>query len=137
MIIFIIVFIVIVFSLMPKKKEEEKIEETIAQMPRLYLKGKRVSGVKAVLDLATDAETIDTFLYENGVVTITKRNGKRYSSHLKDMAFSVWKQKGVVFYECAFGNEKLSSHQMIFVFSDDEWQQIFNVLSKSKTTYGC
>ena len=137
MIIFIIVFIVIVFSLMPKKKEEEKIEETIAQMPRLYLKGKRVSGVKAVLDLATDAETIDTFLYENGVVTITMRNGKRYSSHLKDMAFSIWKQKGVVFYECAFGNEKLSSHQMIFVFSDDEWKQIFNVLSKSKTTYGC
>lgn len=137
MVLFIIVVIVLFLILTPKKKETKNVEEVAFQMPRLYLKGKKVSGVKAFLDWATDAETIDTFLYENGVVTITMRSGKRYSSHLRDMAFSIWKQKGVVCYECAFGNEKLSSHTMLFVFSDDEWQQIFNVLSKSKITYGC
>lgn len=134
MILFIVIVVVLLLVFKPRQKEQKEIEKMVTNTPRLYLKGKEVTGWKAFLDLASDAETIATFLYENGYVTITMRNGKRYSSHLSNMAFSKWKQKGVVFYECVFGKERLYSHKMNFVFTDEEWKQIFDILYMSATT---
>ena len=67
-IIIALVIWVIVSALTPEKKNEAEVARTIRRTPSVYLKA-----------MQKESGNINTFNYENGWVTITMANGRKYS----------------------------------------------------------
>lgn len=145
LIIIVVVVWLIISALTPEKKEKGEIERAIKRTPSVSLNA-----------MQKQPDNIDTFHYENGVVTIKMTNGGKYSGHLKNMVVNFTTEGGyrynynpvlkrtVPFYlgpirkyvSITFNNN--NSVRFLrdnAVFSDKDWDRIYNVLECAETIY--
>ena len=141
LIIIAVVVWLIISALTPEKKEKGEIERAIRRTPSLYLKAmQKVHG------------NIDTFNYDNGWVTITMADGRKYSGHLENLEVTFLTQqqryynsftktyvnigvpKRSVTIEFG-GNNSIDFLRNSSVFSDNDWNRIYKVLEGAQTIY--
>ena len=136
LLIIIVIGIIIYASVTPSNKTQGEISQVKNQLPNIYLQARNMGGLLKTLNLAFDDSVIlQHFSYENGVVTLTMKNGATMKAPLADMEVS---------FE-AFVNE---THVKIVaygrkqkVITDDnfnkyEWEIILRVLALAGKTYG-
>lgn len=137
LILFIVWYLISAFT--PKVKKKGELEKAVKETPRVYLKGRNLSTAQKFLHCSPDTETIDTFLHEDGIVTMTMRDGKRYSSHLRNMTvrFAYNLQYKTIFVSVEFnnGSSVVNFHQVNALFGVEEWQLIYDVLGNARTVY--
>lgn len=137
-ILIIIVVIAIIGSAMPDKKDKKQVREEIEKLPRIFFRGKNMSGLEKFANLAyDDRKILKSFLYDSGFVTLTMQNGDVLTASLGtiEVFFSKLKNSPIdvtVIYQ----NQKVNFYQMVGLYSDKEWEVIYKILSLANTTYG-
>lgn len=140
-IIIALVIWVIVSALTPEKKNEAEVARTIRRTPSVYLKA-----------MQKESGNINTFNYENGWVTITMANGRKYSGHLGNLEVTFLTQQqryynsftkmyvniGVPKRSVTIvfgGNNSVDFPRNTSIFSDSDWDRIYKVLEGAQTIY--
>lgn len=136
-IVIIIAIMAVIASNQPDKKNKEKVEEEISKLPKIYLKSRTLTGFEKAMNLAYDDTCIlDSFLYEQGTVKLTMKNGKVLWFPLSEaeVRFEKDKIRGIfVTVKHCRGKVKFNE---ITNFNNQEWEVIYKVLSLAGTTYG-
>ena len=66
-ILIIIAVIAIIGSAMPDKKDKKQVREEIEKLPRIFFRGKKMSGLEKFANLAyDDRKILKSFLYDSG-----------------------------------------------------------------------
>ncbi|MGJ0550370.1 hypothetical protein [Phocaeicola vulgatus] len=139
MITFIIIIIVLclIFGNKADKKNIQKDNEEIDKLPRIYFKSKNLTGTQKFLNLAFfDNEILNSFLYDNKRITLVMKNGRVVSAPLQEVEVHFTKTKGIIEVTVKGGNSKIEFREMDHLFSHQEWEVIYRVLSLAGTTYG-
>jgi len=138
----IIIVVLVVWALIatftPDKKDNLKVKEEIEKLPRIDLKGKKMSGLEKLANLAYDDNTIlKSFLYDNGIVTLTMQSGKVLAASLTSMEVHFVKLRNAPIDVTVIDrNYKINFYEMAGLYSSQEWEVIYKVLSLANTTYG-
>lgn len=137
MITFLVILLLVIYiikSSTPNRKDDTQIKEAIDTIPPLIIKGRILGKLERLL--CSTSELVDIFKYEDGVVSITMKNGKQYSSHLKDMTVAITYiiQMRNYAYEITFNNGKVRFWKTD-IFTNEEWNEIDNILIMAKTVY--
>lgn len=136
-IIVIICVWVLIASNTPDKKDKEKVKEEIEKLPRILLKSKNLSGWEKFVNLAYDDSTIlKSFLYDNGFVTLTMQSGAKLTASLSSMQVIFTKVNSLIEVTVSDRNSKIKFYEMAYLYSNQEWEVIYKVLSLANTTYG-
>ena len=89
LLIIIVIGIIIYASVTPSNKTQGEISQVKNQLPNIYLQARNMGGLLKTLNLAFDDSVIlQHFSYENGVVTLTMKNGATMKAPLADMEVS-------------------------------------------------
>lgn len=138
----ILIIVLVIWALKsaftPDKKDEQKVQEEIEKLPRIFLKGKNMGKMEKFANLAfDDSKILKSFLYENGNVTFTMQSGQILVASLSSMEVHFVKFKNApIDVTVKDRNYSLNFQEMIYLYQDQEWEIIFKVLSLAKTTYG-
>ncbi|MBQ8365295.1 MAG: hypothetical protein IJX41_05370 [Bacteroidaceae bacterium] len=137
MITFLVILLLVIYiikSSTPNRKDDTQVEEAIDTIPPLIIKGRILGKLECLL--CNTSELVDIFKYEDGVVSITMKNGEQYSSHLKDMTVAITYiiQMRNYAYEITFNNRKVRFWKTD-IFTNEEWNEIDNILIMAKTVY--
>ena len=136
LIIIIVIGIIIYSALTPNNKTQGEINQAKHQLPNIYLQARNMGGLLKTLNLAFDDSVIlQHFSYENGVVTLTMKNGAIMKAPLSDMEVSfdalVNEIHATIF---AYGRkQKVITYDN---FNKHEWEVILRVLALAGKTYG-
>lgn len=137
-IVIIVLAICGAFNPTPDKKDKQKVREEIEKLPRIFLKGKKMSGFEKFANLAYDDNTIlKSFLYDNSIVTLTMQSGKVLTASLASMEVHFEKVKNSPIDVTVIDrNYKINFYEMAGLYTSQEWEVIYKVLSLANTTYG-
>ena len=136
LIIIIVIGIIIYSALTPNNKTQGEINQAKHQLPNIYLQARNMGGLLKTLNFAFDDSVIlQHFSYENGVVTLTMKNGAIMKAPLSDMEVSfdalVNEIHTTIF---AYGRkQKVITYDN---FNKHEWEVILRVLALAGKTYG-
>ena len=136
LIIIIVIGIIIYSALTPNNKTQGEINQAKHQLPNIYLQARNMGGLLKTLNFAFDDSVIlQHFSYENGVVTLTMKNGTIMKAPLSDMEVSfdalVNEIHTTIF---AYGRkQKVITYDN---FNKHEWEVILRVLALASKTYG-
>lgn len=136
LIIIIVIGIIIYSALTPNNKTQGEINQAKHQLPNIYLQARNMGGLLKTLNFAFDDSVIlQHFSYENGVVTLTMKNGAIMKAPLSDMEVSfdalVNETHATI---VAYGRkQKVITYDN---FNKYEWEVILRVLALASKTYG-
>ena len=117
-----------------KKGSQEEIEEAIAKLPPLHLKGKPVSGMDKIC--FGKGYSLDIFDYKDGNLTVSLQNGKIFSGQLKNYSFYFANVKGIIEITLKIGGKSTTFNYVESIFTKDEWNAICGVMLCAGRTYG-
>lgn len=137
MFILIVLFIIVVIvSLKPKQKSQNEMVQAQNSLPNIYLQERNMGGLLKTLNLAfDDSVVLQYFSYENGVVTLTMKNGATMKAPLSDMEVSYSTYVSEIHATVvAYGRkQKVITYDN---FNKHEWEVILRVLALAGRTYG-
>ena len=138
LIVIVVLAICGAFNPTPDKKNKQKDREEIEKLPRIFLKGKKMGGLEKLANLAYDDNKIlKSFLYDNGIVTLTMQSGKVLTASLTSMEVHFVKLRSAPIDVTVIDrNYKINFYEMAGLYSSQEWEVIYKVLSLANTTYG-
>lgn len=135
--LFILIVLVAIFSFKPDKKNMQLVNEEIQKLPKISLRGKNMTGTQKFLNLAyDDDEILNSFLYESGAVKLEMKNGKYIFAPLSEIEVRFTKSNNMIFVTVKRGNIKIEFREMAFLYTQQEWEVIYKVLSLAGRTYG-
>lgn len=136
LIIIIIIGIIIYASVTPNNKTQGEIRQVKNQLPNIYLQSRNMGGLLRTMNLAfDDASILQYFSYENGVVTLTMKNGATLKAPLANMEVSYSTYISDIKMDISAYNRKVS----VIAFdnyNEHEWEVIIRVLALAGKTYG-
>lgn len=137
-----IIIVALIIILVKVYKPKEKAADYYAQHPELKkvvrYQSHEMNGIKSFLNLGLDhLEGLDLFSYYNGQVFIKLKNGKSLSGDIRNLtATFVMGRKGI--FECTVksDNQKICFANYYGLFSDQEYLEIFELLSNCGSVGG-
>lgn len=137
LIIIAIIIWAVISACTTDKKDEKKVQEEIQLLPRIDFKAKDLSSFQKFMNLAYDDSSVLTaFLYEQGYVRLTMKNGKILLAPLSKIEAHFVKNSGLIFVTVKCEGEEVSFYEMSKLYSNQEWEVIYRVLCLAGTTYG-
>lgn len=134
--IIIIVIVIAIFSFKPQQKTQGEIHQVKCQLPNIYLQSRNMGGLLRTMNLAfDDASILQYFAYENGVVTLTMKNGATLKAPLANMEVSYSSYISSIQMDISAYNRTLKVIQFDN-FNKHEWEVIIRVLALAGKTYG-
>ena len=136
LIIIIVIGIIIYSAITPNNKTQGEINQAKHQLPNIYLQARNMGGLLKTLNLAFDDSIIlQFFSYENGVVTLTMKNGAILKASLADMevSFEVLVNSIQTTIVAHGRKQKVITYDN---FNKNEWEVILRVLALAGRTYG-
>lgn len=137
MFILIVLFIIVVIvSLKPKQKSQNEMFQAQNSLPNIYLQARNMGGLLRTMNLAfDDASILQYFAYENGIVTLTMKNGATLKAPLANMEVSFSSYISSIKMDVSAYNRTLSVIQFDN-FNKHEWEVIIRVMALAGKTYG-
>ena len=136
LIIIIVIGIIIYASVTPSNKTQGEISQVKNLLPNIYLQSRNMGGLLRTMNLAFDDSSIlQFFSYENGVVTLTMKNGATLKAPLANIEVGYSTYISDVQMTVAAYNRTLN----IITFDNfnkHEWEIIVRVLALAGKTYG-
>lgn len=134
----IILVIVVIVSLKPNQKTQSEIVQIQDGLPKIHLKSRGMSGLVRALNLAFEGSKIlNSFTYENGIVTLQMQNGSMLKAHLSQIEVS---------YDANFKRNLASMSVKTYNkavkvitydnFNKHEWNVILRTMALAGKTYG-
>lgn len=134
--IIIIVIVIAIFSFKPQQKTQGEIHQVKCQLPNIYLQSRNMGGLLRTMNLAfDDASILQYFAYENGVVTLTMKNGATLKAPLANMEVSYSSYISSIKMDISAYNRTLNVIQFDN-FNKHEWEVIIRVMALAGKTYG-
>ena len=134
--IIIIVIVIAIFSFKPQQKTQGEIHQVKCQLPNIYLQSRNMGGLLRTMNLAfDDASILQYFAYENGVVTLTMKNGATLKAPLENMEVSYSSYISSIKMDISAYNRTLNVIQFDN-FNKPEWEVIIRVMALAGKTYG-
>ena len=75
-------------------------------------------------------------MYDNGFVTLTMQSGAKLTASLSSMQVIFQKVNSLIEVTVSDRNSKINFYEMAYLYSNQEWEVIYKVLSLANTTYG-
>ena len=136
LIIIIVIGIIIYSALTPNNKTQGEINQAKHQLPNIYLQARNMGGLLKTLNFAFDDSVIlQHFSYENGVVTLTMKNGTIMKAPLSDMEVSFDALVNEI-HTTIFANGRKQKVITYDNFNKHDWEVILRVLALASKTYG-
>lgn len=137
MFLIIVIFIILVIvSLKPKQKSQNEMVQAQNSLPNIYLQARNMGGLLRTMNLAfDDASILQYFAYENGIVTLTMKNGATLKAPLANMEVSYSSYISSIKMDVSAYNRTLSVIQFDN-FNKHEWEVIVRVMALAGKTYG-
>lgn len=136
MILIIIIIVIAIFAFKPQQKTQGEIHQVKCQLPNIYLQSRNMGGLLRTMNLAfDDASILQYFAYENGVVTLTMKNGATLKAPLANMEVSYSSYISSIQMDISAYNRTLKVIQFDN-FNKHEWEVIIRVMALAGKTYG-
>lgn len=141
-IIFVTVIIFVVAYVIDKNKEPDKkssnYEQEIINLPdiNMYHSGEMDYGWRVCLWPSADKASLNSLHYKNHILTLNMKNGDSISGRLEDMTVRFYKLKNMPYCaEVKLGNKTVDVAWASSLFTDSEFETIFQILMLAGTTY--
>lgn len=134
-IIIVVLIIVIIKASKPDKKDTAKDQSTVSMQPPLTLYGKSLSKLEQVANLVLSEHVIASFSYSDGCVNIKFKDGGSFYSALSDMEVRFMYSNKARIAKLEAHGKKRWLQEVDGVFSKEDWDQIFRILTLAGTTY--
>lgn len=134
--LFVIVIIIVLIYESVKKdsKNEHEVQTKLASMPRVEIHSPEMGTFQKLF--MEKSCSIDTFIYDQGHLFISLRNGKSISGNINNAFVSFDKFKQNVDITVKINGEKMNFYEYREQFDRSTWRKIYEVLMLAGETRG-
>lgn len=139
---FILVIILVIAYIIEKNKTPDKkssnYEQDIINLPdiNMYHSGEMDYGWRVCFWPSADKVSLYSICYKNHILTLNMKNGDSISGRLEDMTVRFYKLKNMPYCaEVKLGNKTVDVAWTSSLFTDSEFETIFQILMLAGTTY--
>jgi len=129
--------------LTPKQKKDQKsstYDNELASLPNIAFKAREMTGGEKALNLwPRDCFLLDFVSYANGILTVKMKDGKTLSGPIRQFSATfenMIKYNGTITADLKYNGQKVCIYYYAFIFSDEQWNEIFAYLLFYGETYG-